>query len=298
MVINLFFLPTGDGICIALLDIKNPFDIHIVLSLKILELLNKYNESQEDEMRKFKVRIGINENTDNLIIDINKSNNIAGAGINNAQRIMNSADGSNILVGQSVHERLSQREKYFDRFKKYSTIVKHNITLNLYQYVDTTLKHLNSEVPSALKPQKKKEYEFDKLVAYLIGQILKNEQFIKDNLKGGSPALSVLMIFLAKDSVGYSEASEYDPYESHLPKPNESLEENLKYFEEIDIWICMGYVEMFYDLEIKRYWDVELIHPLRSDYFVPYMDGFEITEKAREKLKTEWPQIVEELGID
>src|SRR3989344_1508069 len=64
-------IPTGDGICIALLNLDNPFDIHIKIALKILELLKIYNTSQKDTMRVFNVRIGINENTDNLIVDIN-----------------------------------------------------------------------------------------------------------------------------------------------------------------------------------------------------------------------------------
>src|SRR5688572_2581871 len=67
---QLLLLPTGDGICIALLNREDPFDIHLQIALSLLERLHKYNESVEDEMRKFQVRIGINANTDNLVTDI------------------------------------------------------------------------------------------------------------------------------------------------------------------------------------------------------------------------------------
>ena len=69
-------------------------------------------------MRKFDVRIGVNENVDNLIFDINDRANLTGAGINYARRIMDYADGGNILISQTVYERLSQREKYLEKFKE------------------------------------------------------------------------------------------------------------------------------------------------------------------------------------
>lgn len=89
-------LPTGDGICIALLNIVEPFDIHIQLALTILKLVDKFQGYELEEMdqknadyvkvthvyddeetlklikmREFKVRIGIEANLDNKILDIN-----------------------------------------------------------------------------------------------------------------------------------------------------------------------------------------------------------------------------------
>src|SRR5688572_27393522 len=49
-------LPTGDGICVALLNIEEPYDIHVQLALSILRLLQEYNANIEDESRRFEIR--------------------------------------------------------------------------------------------------------------------------------------------------------------------------------------------------------------------------------------------------
>ncbi|MBU1974483.1 MAG: hypothetical protein KKH52_03755, partial [Nanoarchaeota archaeon] len=113
-----------------------------------------------DEMRQFQVRIGVNENTDNLIIDVNGNKNVAGAGITEAQRIMDQGVGGNVFVGRTVFEQLRQRENYMTKFKRYPTIIKHNLKLDLYQFIDHSIKHLNSEesrsgVRSIIHSQKK-----------------------------------------------------------------------------------------------------------------------------------------------
>ena len=86
-------IPTGDGICIALIDVGDEYDIHLRVALDILALIDKHNSETPDDMRKFEVRIGLNENVDNLVTDINGNQNVAGMGINMAQRTMSQADG-------------------------------------------------------------------------------------------------------------------------------------------------------------------------------------------------------------
>ena len=137
-------IPTGDGVCIALLNINEPYDAHMEVALKILELLHKHNQMEKDEMRQFQVRIGINENTDNLIIDINGNKNVAGAGITEAQRIMDQGEPNTILVSHTVHNHLYQREKYINKFKSYSVVVKHNQKIEVQQYLDSELEFINS----------------------------------------------------------------------------------------------------------------------------------------------------------
>src|SRR5215831_9695202 len=93
------FLPTGDGMCICLLNIETPYDCHMLLALGILKRVAEWNAESKDVMRQFKVRIGVNANTDNLVTDINNRDNLAGAGINTAQRVMTAADGNQVFVG-------------------------------------------------------------------------------------------------------------------------------------------------------------------------------------------------------
>jgi hypothetical protein len=124
---SVLYLPTGDGICICIINQIYPYDIHMQISINILTRLEKHNNSEDDARRRFKLRIGINENQGNLIIDINGQKNVAGLGVNTAQRIMSAADPLQINVGESVYERLSQREAYNQRFRKRITEVKHGV---------------------------------------------------------------------------------------------------------------------------------------------------------------------------
>jgi class 3 adenylate cyclase len=98
-------------------------------------------------MRKFNIRVGINENIDNLIIDINGNKNISGAGINHASRIEGQADPAQILVGNSVYEKLVQREKYMKAFNSYTALVKHGLPLKVHQLINKSLLYLNNEIP-------------------------------------------------------------------------------------------------------------------------------------------------------
>ncbi len=86
---KLILLPTGDGMCIAMLNVESPYDIHLLIALDIVRKVHEHNELIKNEMRKFQVRIGLNANTDNLVTDINGNRNIAGAGISMASRVMN-----------------------------------------------------------------------------------------------------------------------------------------------------------------------------------------------------------------
>ena len=56
---QVIYLPTGDGICIALIDIPTPYDIHLQVALNILQAIEEKNSQTEDQMRQFQVRIGL-----------------------------------------------------------------------------------------------------------------------------------------------------------------------------------------------------------------------------------------------
>lgn len=145
------FIPTGDGICIGLLNVEAPVDVHMQIALSILERISKYNASAQNKARQFQVRIGINANTDTLVVDINNRQNIAGAGISMASRIMGLADGDQIIVGQSVYDTLRYREKYDSAFRSYRATVKHGAMLDVYQFVAGRHNGLNTEEPKSLK---------------------------------------------------------------------------------------------------------------------------------------------------
>jgi len=146
---EVIFIPTGDGICIAFIDRLAPYDIHIQFSLALLADLANYNQSCQDHMRRFEIRIGLNENVDNLITDINGHTNVAGAGVTVAQRVMSLGDGGNILISESVFNTLEHREAYMGQFKKHLAVVKHDKELPVYHLIGV-YPGVNSEPPFKL----------------------------------------------------------------------------------------------------------------------------------------------------
>jgi class 3 adenylate cyclase len=205
---SVIFLPTGDGICICLINLIDPYDIHMQIALDILKRLEEYNHSQADVRRKFKVRIGINENQDNLIIDINNQNNVAGLGINTAQRIMAVADPLQINVGVSVFERLSQRELYSQQFRKRNEEVKHGTQLVCYQYVNASVSYLDSRLPG--KPHKDERIPQQVAAYYVLLSLLRAE--IEKHYSSGSSAYSlvVLLSFITMDCMQFMKCEDLE----------------------------------------------------------------------------------------
>lgn len=162
-------LPTGDGMCITFIN-NQQYDFAIVIAVAILKELKFYNDKTTDNMRKIEIRIGINENIDNIIIDINNKKNIAGSGINYAQRIMSLADGNMIMIGSSVYEQVNKRDKYYGKFRAWNAIIKHNERLPVYQYIDENISVLNTQIPVIFQQIEKPKIEInltDHLSMYL-----------------------------------------------------------------------------------------------------------------------------------
>ena len=94
---KLLRLPTGDGG--ALVFRTNP-EAPVKCAVEISEELKRHPE--------LRVRMGIHSGPVNEISDLNEQANIAGAGINIAQRVMNCGDAGHILLSQHVADDLEQ----------------------------------------------------------------------------------------------------------------------------------------------------------------------------------------------
>jgi hypothetical protein len=145
-------LPTGDGMCIALIDNSDP-EIHLRVALRIMDGVTQHNEDVQKSGKEelvFQVRIGVNSHTDNLVTDINGRRNVAGVGINTAFRIMDSADGQQILVGSAVQAEQSGR-RYENSFLEHRTVVRHGAPLTVFQF---QAKGLDEKIPSKIQNYK------------------------------------------------------------------------------------------------------------------------------------------------
>ncbi len=286
---EVIFIPTGDGMCISLLNVLTPYDIHMQIALSILKKIYVHNNTEKEEMLKFEIRIGINENTDNLIIDINGHKNISGSGINEASRIEGLCDSSQILVGDSVFKELVPRKKYMKSFKAYTTQVKHGLSLKVHQYRNKELKYLNSEIPSKFKPAPttpQKEFKLSEIQAYYIANCIMNKEFISKNIGDvlKISRIQILLILLTKDS--------YDKARETLTNPNQITRVDAplqKFFERLalaNIWVNHSLNRLYNEKYLNN------IQQYFSDKFLF------VNETGKKKFKEDFPEIYKQFKIE
>ena len=98
---KLLRLPTGDG---GALVFRTSPEAPVRCALEISKELKKHPE--------LRVRMGIHSGAVNEITDLNEQANIAGAGINIAQRIMDCGDAGHILLSKHVADDLEQYPRW------------------------------------------------------------------------------------------------------------------------------------------------------------------------------------------
>src|ERR1700747_2960019 len=98
---KLLRLPTGDG---GALVFRTTPEAPALCALEIARDLKKHPE--------LRVRMGIHSGPVNVITDLNEQANIAGAGINIAQRGMDCGDSGPILLSKHVADDLEQYEQW------------------------------------------------------------------------------------------------------------------------------------------------------------------------------------------
>src|SRR5438309_5335695 len=92
---KLLRLPTGDG---GALVFRNTPEAPVLCALEISKALKNHPE--------LRVRMGIHSGPVNEVTDLNEQSNIAGAGINIAQRVMDCGDAGHILLSKHVADDL------------------------------------------------------------------------------------------------------------------------------------------------------------------------------------------------
>src|SRR5437867_8657503 len=97
---KLLRLPTGDGGALVFRNLEAP----VLCAVEIANALKNHPE--------IRVRMGIHSGPVNEVTDLNEQANIAGAGINIAQRIMDCGDAGHILVSKHAAEDLEQYDQW------------------------------------------------------------------------------------------------------------------------------------------------------------------------------------------
>src|SRR5438067_9796773 len=94
-------IPTGDGM--ALVFYKSPEE-PAQCAFEISRVLK--------DNQRLQIRMGIHSGPVSGVVDVNERTNVAGAGINLAQRVMDCGDAGHILVSKHVAEDLAEYERW------------------------------------------------------------------------------------------------------------------------------------------------------------------------------------------
>jgi serine/threonine-protein kinase len=126
---RLIRLPTGDGMALVF---RNSPEEPVRCALEIAQALKEHPKLQ--------VRMGIHSGPVNEVADVNERANIAGAGINIAQRVMDCGDAGHILLSKHVAEDL----QHYPEWRPYlhdvgRCEVKHGETISIVNLYTTEL---------------------------------------------------------------------------------------------------------------------------------------------------------------
>src|SRR6202171_4348228 len=118
---TLLRLPTGDG---GALVFRNNPEAPVLCALEISKALKSHPE--------LRVRMGIHSGPVNEVTDLSEQGNIAGAGINIAQRVMDCGDAGHILVSKRVADDLEHYAQWRSLLHKLGECeVKHGLRISL-----------------------------------------------------------------------------------------------------------------------------------------------------------------------
>lgn len=119
---QLIRLPTGDGMALVFFgDLVAP----VRCALEVSRALQEHPEIE--------LRLGVHTGPVHRIADINMSQNVAGGGINIAQRVMDCGDAGYILLSKEVADALGQVSEWKDKLFDLGEVeVKHGVKIHVF----------------------------------------------------------------------------------------------------------------------------------------------------------------------
>jgi hypothetical protein len=136
-------IPTGDGM--ALVFYRSPEE-PAQCAFEISRALKQHPRLQ--------VRMGIHSGPVSGVVDVNERTNVAGAGINLAQRVMDCGDAGHILLSRHVAEDLAEYERWRPYLHDLGTFeFKHGVRVSVTNLYSDEVG--NRQLPSKLQAVKK-----------------------------------------------------------------------------------------------------------------------------------------------
>jgi adenylate cyclase len=136
-------IPSGDGM--ALVFYKSPEE-PAQCAFEINRALKEHPRLQ--------IRMGIHSGPVSAVVDVNEQTNVAGAGINRAQRVMDCGDAGHILLSHHVAEDLAEYERWRPFLHDIGTLeVKHGVQVSVTNLYSDQVG--NPQLPSKLQAVRK-----------------------------------------------------------------------------------------------------------------------------------------------
>jgi TolB-like protein/Tfp pilus assembly protein PilF len=136
---ELMRLPAGDGMALVF---SNSVEAPVECAIELSRELKKYPE--------VRVRMGVHSGPVSGITDVNDRSNVAGAGINVAQRVMDRGDAGHILLSRHVADDLEQYSRWRPQLHDLGECeIKHGRKLGIVNFYSSEVG--NSTVPSRFK---------------------------------------------------------------------------------------------------------------------------------------------------
>jgi TolB-like protein/Tfp pilus assembly protein PilF len=140
---KLLRLPTGDG---GALVFRNSPEAPVLCALEISKALKDHSE--------LRVRMGIHSGPVNEVTDLNEQANIAGAGINIAQRVMDCGDAGHILLSRHVADDLETYPRWQPCLHNLGEFeIKHGARIGIVNLYDDQIG--NPQLPKKFRALKK-----------------------------------------------------------------------------------------------------------------------------------------------
>src|SRR5256886_13191974 len=146
---KLIRLPVGDGM--ALVFFNSP-EAPVQCALEISEALKAYPHLQ--------LRMGIHSGPVSGVTDVNDRSNVAGVGINMAQRVMDCGDAGHILLSSRIADDLAQQSRWRPSLHELGPVeVKHAVKVEIVNFYTDEVG--NPELPDKVKRAQEEQRAVD-----------------------------------------------------------------------------------------------------------------------------------------
>jgi TolB-like protein/cytochrome c-type biogenesis protein CcmH/NrfG len=147
---KLLRLPTGDG---GALVFRTTPEAPVLCAIEITEQLQRHPGSKENPQ--LRLRMGVHSGSVNQVTDLNEQANMAGSGINMAQRVMDCGDAGHILVSKHVANDLADHPRWRPYLHDLGECeVKHGVRLGIVNLYNENIG--NPQVPKKIRDRQKR----------------------------------------------------------------------------------------------------------------------------------------------